>query len=82
MVDIAAETDVAENMIHPMAPFLYTVSLMHCLPVGLADNGRGLGMMWGRKKALEMLHQAGFDDVSVVNIPEDAFNFHFFCRKY
>ena len=81
MVDIAAETDVAENMNHPMAPFLYTVSLMHCLPVGLADNGRGLGMMWGRKKALEMLHQAGFDDVSVVNIPEDAFNFHFFCRK-
>lgn len=81
MVDIAAETDVAENMHHPMAPFLYTVSLMHCLPVGLVDNGQGLGMMWGRKKALKMLHEAGFDKVAVVDIPEDAFNFHFFCRE-
>jgi ubiquinone/menaquinone biosynthesis C-methylase UbiE len=81
MVDIAAETDVAQNMAHPMAPFLYTVSLMHCLPVGLVENGQGLGMMWGRQRALGMLHEAGFEDVSVVEIPDDAFNFHFFCRK-
>lgn len=81
MVDIAAETDVAQNMAHPMAPFLYTVSLMHCLPVGLVDNGQGLGMMWGRRRALEMLHEAGFEEVSVVDIPDDAFNLHFYCRK-
>ncbi|WP_028325549.1 class I SAM-dependent methyltransferase [Desulfatirhabdium butyrativorans] len=81
MVDIAAETDVAQNLAHPMAPFLYTVSLMHCLPVGLVDNGMGLGMMWGRQRALELLREAGFEEVSVVDIPDDAFNFHFFCRK-
>lgn len=81
MVDIAAETDVIENMGNPMAPFLYTVSLMHCLPVGLVDHGQGLGMMWGRRRALEMLHEAGFKEVSVVDIPDDAFNFHFFCWK-
>lgn len=81
MVDIAAHTDVSDNLGHSMAPFLYTVSLMHCMPVGLVDSGMGLGMMWGREKALEMLRAAGFDSVSVEEIPDDAFNLHFFCRK-
>jgi SAM-dependent methyltransferase len=81
MVDIAAHTDVADNLGHPMGPFLYTVSLMHCLPVGLVDSGEGLGMMWGREKAVEMLGAAGFDKVSGEKIPDDTFNLHFFCRK-
>ncbi|MCK8600676.1 class I SAM-dependent methyltransferase [Desulfoferrobacter suflitae] len=81
MVDIAAQTDMAENLDHPMAPFLYTVSLMHCMPVGLVDGGAGLGMMWGRQKALEMLKKAGFKDLEVVEMPFDAFNWHFLCRK-
>jgi ubiquinone/menaquinone biosynthesis C-methylase UbiE len=81
MVDIAAHTDVSDNLGHPMGPFLYTVSLMHCMPVGLVDSGEGLGMMWGREKALEMLGAAGFGSVSVEEIPDDPFNLHFFCRK-
>lgn len=81
MVDIAAHTDVADNLGHPMGPFLYTVSLMHCMPVGLVDDGKGLGMMWGREKAVKMLGAAGFDRISVEEIPDDAFNLHFFCRK-
>jgi ubiquinone/menaquinone biosynthesis C-methylase UbiE len=81
MVDIAAHTDVADNLSHPMGPFLYTVSLMHCMPVGLVDGGEGLGMMWGREKAVEMLGAAGFNKISVEEIPDDAFNLHFFCRK-
>ena len=81
MIDIAAASDLAENLNHPMAPFLYTVSLMHCMPVGLANGGAGLGMMWGREKAVQMLTDAGFRDVDVQPIPEDAFNLHFLCRK-
>jgi ubiquinone/menaquinone biosynthesis C-methylase UbiE len=81
MIDIAAHSDVSDNLGHSMAPFLYTVSLMHCMPVGLVDSGMGLGMMWGREKALEMLAAAGFSNVSVDEIPDDAFNLHFFCRK-
>lgn len=81
MIDIAAETDVQANIGHPMGPFLYTVSLMHCMPVGLMDGGTGLGMMWGRQQALELLSQAGFSKVSVEEIPEDSFNDHFLCRK-
>ena len=81
MVDIAAHTRHHDNKSHPMGPFLYAVSLMHCLPVGLFNGGAGLGMMWGREQAAEMLHQAGFNDVQVLEIPQDPFNLHFFCRK-
>ena len=81
MIDIAAASDLSENLNHPMAPFLYTVSLMHCMPVGLTDGGAGLGMMWGREKAVQMLTDAGFRDVDVQTIPEDAFNLHFLGRK-
>jgi hypothetical protein len=81
MVDIAARSNLADNLDHPMGPFLYTVSLMHCLPVGLVDGGSGLGMMWGREKAVEMLKEAGFENVQVHQIPEDLFNLHYFSFK-
>jgi SAM-dependent methyltransferase len=80
MVDIDAATDHAGNMDHPLAPFLYTVSLMHCMPVGLNNNGAGLGMMWGREKAVSMLETAGFDRVEVLSMDHDPFNLHFLCR--
>jgi len=81
MVDIAASSDLMDNLDHPMGPFLYAVSLMHCMPVGLVDGGSGLGMMWGREKAAAMLEKSGFSDVQVAAIPEDSFNDHFLCRK-
>lgn len=81
MIDIAADSRLAGNLAHPMAAFLYTVSLMHCMPVGLSDGGMGLGMMWGRQKAVAMLRSSGFSKVDVTEIPEDSFNLHFLCRK-
>jgi ubiquinone/menaquinone biosynthesis C-methylase UbiE len=81
MIDIAAETGVDGNKDHPMGAFLYTVSLMHCMPVGMVDGGAGLGMMWGRQLAETMLKRAGFDPVTVNEIPNDPFNLHFFARK-
>jgi ubiquinone/menaquinone biosynthesis C-methylase UbiE len=81
MVDIAANSNLADNLTHPMGPFLYTVSLMHCMPVGLVGGGTGLGMMWGREKAVEMLQKAWFQQVQVLEMPEDPFNLHFFCCK-
>ncbi len=81
MVDIDANSRLIENKDHPMGPFLYTVSLMHCMPVGLMNGGAGLGMMWGRERAVGMLKQAGFQDVHVLEIPDDPFNLHFLCKK-
>jgi len=54
---------------------------MHCLPVGLVNGGAGLGMMWGRAKAVDMLKEAGFVQIQVLEMPDDPFNLHFFCRK-
>lgn len=81
MIDIAAETGIAGNADHPMGAFLYTVSLMHCMPVGLVDHGAGLGMMWGRDKAVAMLTEAGFSRVAVVEMPDDPFNYLYEARK-
>jgi len=81
MIDIAASSHLSQNKEHPMGAFLYTVSLMHCMPVGMVDGGMGLGMMWGREKALKMLEQAGFKKIKILEIPNDSFNLHFFCRK-
>lgn len=80
MVDIAAESSIGGNADHPMGAFLYTVSLMHCMPVGLQGGGAGLGMMWGRQRAEAMLAEAGFSDVRTSPIPDDPFNLHYCCR--
>jgi len=47
----------------------------------LVNGGTGLGMMWGRQKAVAMLEAAGFEQVQVLEIPDDPFNFHFFSRR-
>jgi 2-polyprenyl-3-methyl-5-hydroxy-6-metoxy-1,4-benzoquinol methylase len=80
MIDIDADSHPAGNMDHPMGPFLYTVSLMHCMPVGLSDNGRGLGMMWGRDQAVSLLQKAGFKHTQVLEMPHDPFNVHYLCE--
>ena len=80
MIDIKAFSNHADNLDHPMGAFLYTVSLMHCMPVGLNDNGTGLGMMWGREQAEEMLKEAGFEHIEAIEMEHDGFNLHYLCR--
>ena len=82
MVDIKASSDVQENLEHPMGPFLYTVSTMHCMTVSLARDGEGLGAMWGEQKALELLAEAGFTDVAVRQVEGDPFNSFYIARKH
>ncbi len=80
MIDIKADSNHADNLDHAMGPFLYTVSLMHCMPVGLNDNGTGLGMMWGKEKAEELLKEAGFEHIELTEMEHDPFNLHFLCK--
>ena len=80
-VDVRADSDVANNLDHPMGPFMYTVSTMHCMTVSLALDGEGLGTMWGEQKALEMLAEAGFSSVSVENVEGDFMNNYYVARK-
>jgi len=73
-VDITASSALADNMSHPIAPLLYTVSCMHCMTVSLADGGMGLGTMWGEQKARQMLADAGFTSVELKHVDGDIFN--------
>jgi hypothetical protein len=41
----------------------------------------GLGAMWGEQKALEMLKDAGFSQVTVKRIPEDTQSAYYIATK-
>jgi 2-polyprenyl-3-methyl-5-hydroxy-6-metoxy-1,4-benzoquinol methylase len=79
--DIAASSDVGDNVGHPMGPFLYGMSMMHCMTVSLAYDGVGLGAVWGEQKAVEMLKAAGFADVQVKQAEGDILNNYYICQK-
>lgn len=74
MVDLAASSYLEKNLDHPLGPWLYTSSCMHCVSVSKAQDGEGLGAMWGEEKALAMLNEAGFGQVEITRITNDPFN--------
>jgi SAM-dependent methyltransferase len=80
MVDIAASSRLEGNLDNPLAPFLFTVSTMHCMTVSLAQGGEGLGACWGEEKALERLAEAGFTSVGVSRVEGDPLNAYYVCR--
>jgi 2-polyprenyl-3-methyl-5-hydroxy-6-metoxy-1,4-benzoquinol methylase len=81
MQDIAGSSHLHNNLDHPVAPFLYTISCMHCMTVSLAEDGEGLGTMWGEEKALEMLAEAGFTSVDVRQLAHDFQNNYYICTQ-
>ncbi len=81
MQDIRGTSHVDRDTEHPMAPFLYTISCMHCMTVSLAADGAGLGAMWGAETALRMLGEAGLAEVQVRSLPHDALNFYYVARR-
>ena len=82
MQDIAASSKLEENIENPLGPTLYSISTMHCMTVSLAYNGEGLGTVWGRQKAEEMLREAGFSEkIEVREVPGDIFNYYYIAQK-
>jgi SAM-dependent methyltransferase len=81
MVDIKASSNLEDNIGVPMAPYVYTVSTMHCMSVSLGLDGAGLGTAWGRQLATSMLADAGFGDVTVREVDTDPMNYYYICRK-
>jgi len=81
MQDISASSQMHENRGHPAGPLLYTISCMHCMTVSLSQDGAGLGAMWGRERALEMLEDAGFADVEIKRLPHDFQNDFYIASK-
>ena len=80
MVDIQASSNVEDNVEHPLGPFVYTVSTMHCMTVSLSLGGAGLGTAWGEQKAQQMLAEAGFNDVATAHVEADIFNTYYIAR--
>lgn len=80
MADVKASSHPHENVNLPTAPFLYAVSLTHCMTVSLAQDGTGLGAAWGEQIATQMLHKAGFGSVEVREVEGDLINNFYVAR--
>ena len=80
-VDTSASSKLAENLDHPLGPFLYTVSCMHCMTVSLADGGMGLGTMWGEQTARKMIGEAGFTSIRTAQLDGDIVNTYIIASK-
>lgn len=82
MQDIAASSNTEENIQNPLAPMLYTFSTMHCMTVSLAQDGDGLGTVWGRQMAEKMLKEAGFSGpIDIKQIDGDILNYYYVIKK-
>jgi 2-polyprenyl-3-methyl-5-hydroxy-6-metoxy-1,4-benzoquinol methylase len=74
MQDISGTSHLDEDIKHPIGTFLYTISCMHCMTVSLAQDGEGLGAMWGEEKTREYLLNAGFNSVQTNKLAHDFQN--------
>ncbi|MET9216869.1 MULTISPECIES: class I SAM-dependent methyltransferase [unclassified Nocardia] len=81
MVDVHASSVLEENLDLPLGPFLYAVSTMHCMSVSLGQGGDGLGTVWGEQRALAMLADAGFTEVSTSHVDGDPLNTYYLASK-
>jgi 2-polyprenyl-3-methyl-5-hydroxy-6-metoxy-1,4-benzoquinol methylase len=81
MQDIAGSLYHHNNIDHPLGTLLYTVSCMHCMTVSLAQDGMGLGAMWGKEQATEMLRQTGFTSIEIKELEHDIQNYYYIIRK-
>lgn len=81
MQDIAGSSHVHNNMDHLIGPFIYTISCMHCMTVSLSQDGKGLGAMWGKELAADMLKNAGFTQVEIKELPHDPINYYYIVKK-
>lgn len=81
MQDIHGSSEVQKNMGHPVGPLLYSLSTTHCMTVSLAQGGDGLGTMWGREKATELLNAAGFTQIRIEQLEHDFQNDYYIIQK-
>lgn len=81
MQDIKGSSHLQNNLEHPIGPLLYTLSTMHCMTVSLAQGGAGLGTVWGKELAMQMLRAAGFGVIEVRELDHDFQNYFYIIRK-
>jgi hypothetical protein len=80
MMEPRASSNLADNVGHPFAPYMYGISVLHCMTVSLAEGGTGLGTAWGEQVARRMLADAGFTGVEALETPGPQ-NTIYVCRR-
>lgn len=81
-VEPNAHTHVEDNHDLSHAPFLYTMSAMHCMQVSLsAPDGEGVGAAWGREEIQKRLAAAGFVGTDRAKAPHDRTNDYWLSTK-
>jgi 2-polyprenyl-3-methyl-5-hydroxy-6-metoxy-1,4-benzoquinol methylase len=78
--DIHSSSHHHHDREHPLGPLLYTISIMHCMSVSLAQDGEGLGAMWGRERARDYFTRAGFSSIEVHQLAHDIQNDYWVLR--
>jgi len=81
MQEVAASSHLARNAENPYAPMLYALSVMHAVPVALAQDGEALGRMWGEERARQMLAEAGFTKTRFDGIASDPLRYYCVAGK-
>lgn len=79
--DVNASSNPEDNVAHPIGTALYMFSVFHCMTVSLAQDGAGLGTVWGRQLATKMLTEAGFSSVSSHEVEGDFFHIYYVATK-
>jgi 2-polyprenyl-3-methyl-5-hydroxy-6-metoxy-1,4-benzoquinol methylase len=74
-------SNLEDNIDNPIATMTYSISLLHCMTVSLAEGGAGLGTGWGEQVALALLSDAGFGPVDVHDAPGDPGNAIFVTHR-
>ncbi|XP_072167566.1 S-adenosylmethionine-dependent methyltransferase Rv2258c-like [Diadema setosum] len=73
MMEVNVHSSPHKNIGNPRAIDGYVISMLHCTPVSMFFDGPGLGTMWGKENASEMLKQHGFGDITM-KPSKDRFN--------
>lgn len=71
--------DRLEDNLNPLGTVYYGLSLFHCMTQSLAQGGPGLGTCMGPYKAMSLLRDAGFSDVTQLPIKSQT-NIFFAAR--
>jgi len=80
VVEPRASSKLEENVGNPFGPWLYGISVLHCMTVSLAEGGAGLGTAWGEQTARQFFTEAGFTSVEAVEAPGPQ-NTIYVCRR-
>ena len=81
MGEIAASSNVEENIDNPIGPLLYMFSVFYCMTTALSQGGVGVGTVWGDQLCRQYLAEAGFSAVDARTVEGDMFNVYYVCTK-